>query len=222
MMPEQITRRKQLIWELRTRHGWNCGRIADHLRALGRQENDESLYHLTSHDVQQILQMCVEVANAEISQQIHLMRAEQFAKLERLYETTVEMLAVSRQPHVEEIVETGRTVRVPRVGEHDEGAVVALPDRTVRKTTWRAGDAALINQARGVLADIRDLFGLEMPKKVDLTSAGAPVIIGYQIIPAGQQQQLDAAGRVDEDQEEEPIEAEYTVHSNGHTNGAKS
>jgi len=54
------------------------------------------------------------------------------------------------------------------------GAVVELPDVTTISRVGKCGDPALLAQAMKALAEIRAIWGLDAPKKVDATTGGEP------------------------------------------------
>lgn len=104
---------------------------------------------------------------ADFKDRAEEIKAEQTARLEYLYSEAAEQWERSCEDRV------CQTIRGGRVHFGDDGPA-PLPDEVTTAREGQSGNPALLNQARGALADIRAIWGLDAPKKQDLTTGGQP------------------------------------------------
>lgn len=105
--------------------------------------------------------------------QLEYIAAEALAGWERsklnaeMLRTVTEEVALKSE--VETLDDDGQPVRRKKV-------ILPVAKTTTTKTVeGQAGDPRFLDQARGALGDIRDIWGLESPKKTDITSDGQPI-----------------------------------------------
>lgn len=141
-------------WRLR-QLGWTQRRIAAHLG-------------ISQPGVWDMLDRVEENLAAEFREHAEKVKARQTAILEQTLEETLEDWRRSREDHVTEVTVkgkvTGKGGRGKEGAEKDESR--AQVTRTVEGQT---GNPALIAQARGTMADIRSIWGLDAPKKQEHT-----------------------------------------------------
>lgn len=143
--PSVVRERERVAWDLRKRF-WTEARIADHLG-------------ITQPAVHQILKRVEARVLADLKADVEATKARQTAQLERVAEE-----AFSAWEHSCTLAETVKTVTQTESGE-SEPAV-----RDEKTTQSHKCDANLLNQARGALEDIRKIWGLDAPVKVDVQS----------------------------------------------------
>lgn len=150
--PIEVTRaREAQAWELRQRC-WTEQRIADEIGV-----------HVAT--VSRMLDRVERRLAAQLQEQALPIKARQTAVLERV---AAEALAAwERSQQDAELVRVTEKWVVPKDG--------ADPYQVSDKTTERrgqAGDPALLAAAMKALADVREIWGLDAPKRTDLTSGG--------------------------------------------------
>ena len=67
------------------------------------------------------------------------------------------------------------TVTGGRATVSREGDLVPLPDQIVQQRREQTGNAALLGKAMEALSAIRAIWGLDAPKRQDVTTAGEPM-----------------------------------------------
>lgn len=128
---------------------------------------------ITQSAVSQMLKRISSKVLDRLTSQAEEIKAAQTAQLEQIASESMRGWERSQTA-----AESERTVteEVMLEGTQPDGAKVQIPSikQTITKTTeYQAGDPRFLDQARGALADIRDIWGLEAPKKKDITSGGA-------------------------------------------------
>lgn len=169
--PEITQEQERRCWELRLR-GYNQQRIADDLGI------DQATVSRMLSRMRARLAKTFEGKAAE-------MRAEQTELLQEIMGLALGAWEESRGD-AEKIL-TRRTrgrasvARKITTGEDDltinEPIVIELPDEEIEEHTIepQAGNPAYLSKALEALGDLRDLWGLEAPKKADITSNGESV-----------------------------------------------
>lgn len=103
---------------------------------------------------------------AELAEDVQQYKATQHARLEAIFHRAIRAFERSQQD-----AETVKTVEAAET----EGDPTTRKETTIR---GQAGDASLLAQARGALADQRDLWGLNAPAKIAPTDPhGRPLAI---------------------------------------------
>lgn len=152
--PRQVTRdRERRAWELRVTQFQTEQQIAD---ALGI---DTSTVCRMLQRLEKRLAKTFEGQAAEI-------KAEQTAQLQHIAQEAIRAWERSQQD-----AEIERTVSGP------QGAT------TTTERRGQVGDSRFLDQVRGALEDIRDIWGLDAPKRTDVTSDGQPIkaLIGIEL-----------------------------------------
>lgn len=122
---------------------------------------------------------------ARFTKRIEHAKARQTAQLETIASEAYDAWLHSKTPQVTERITSERveerwaegappTQDVVGTLEHD---AVDQPTSIVRETKTHQCDSSLLNQVRGALADIRDIWGINAPVKsqADITSGGQPL-----------------------------------------------
>lgn len=177
-VPPEVTREREArAWELRQR----C-------RTTRQIAHELDIDHSTVvRMLDRVEKRLLESVNADVLQ----VKLRQTQQLERLLSEAVSEWERSKLPvEVERTVTkatelTGQEVAPlwPETGEDEEptGAPkpqVTLPAvevTTTREVRGQTGNPALLAQARGALADIRAIWGLDAPQKQDVTTDGKPL-----------------------------------------------
>lgn len=141
-------------WRLRVQ-GWTQGKIAAELNVT-QQSVSEMLQKIEARLAEQFTAEALEI------------KARQTAQLEAVYEEAMEQWRRSCQDLQREQVVSGR-VKVTEMG-----GVYNLPDQHTTTVEGQSGNPALLEKAMKALADIRAIWGLDAPKKTDVTSGGEP------------------------------------------------
>ncbi len=148
-------------WDLRVTKHWSLRKIADEL----------GIAHTT---VQQMLRTVEQRLAKEFVGHAERIKARQSAQLEHMAAQALEQWYRSCGELVSVTVTSGR-VQVQKLRESDgEGytetyEIVSLPDLTTTATQEQTGNPQLLAQARGALEDIRAIWGMDAPKKTDVT-----------------------------------------------------
>ena len=150
-------------WEMRISGEKNLAAIAAELinPATGKPISTSTVSRMLSRVEQRLAK--------EFANKAEHVKARQTAQLERLFDEALDAWRRSKEPAETVTVTQGRAATTR------EGEVVPLPDQVVRQAREQTGDPRFIEQARGALADIRAIWGLDAPKKQDITSAGQAV-----------------------------------------------
>ena len=143
-------------WELRVTHCWKTQAIADELG-------------VSRSTVCRMLRQVNERLGAEFREQLEAMRAEQTEQHMAIAEQALAAWQRSLEAAETTTVTGGRTA----VGR--EGDLVPLPDQVVQQRREQTGNAALLGRALEALSAIRAIWGLEAPKRQDVTTGGEPV-----------------------------------------------
>lgn len=148
-IPAELSReRERVAWELRQQL-WTEPRIADHLG-------------VTKQAVSAMLKRVSVRVLAELKENVELVKADQTAQLQWIASE-----ATTAWHHSKQDAQTVKTVVGPQ-GEDDGLGTATIKEETTVK--GQAGDPALLSQARGALADIRSIWGLDAPEKVEVQS----------------------------------------------------
>ena len=143
-------------WELRVTHCWKTQAIADELG-------------VSRSTVCRMLRQENERLAREFRDQREALRVEQTEQHMAIAEQALTAWQRSLQA-AETTTVTGGRAAVSRGGD-----LVPLPDQVVQQRREQTGDAALLGKALEALAAIRALWGLDAPKRQDITTAGEPV-----------------------------------------------
>jgi hypothetical protein len=143
-------------WELRVTHCWKTQAIADELG-------------VSRSTVCRMLRQVNERLAAEFREQLEALRVEQTEQHMAIAEQALAAWQRSLQ-----VAET-TTVTGGRATVSREGDLVPLPDQVVQQRREQSGNAALLTNALKALAAIRDIWGLNAPRRQDITSAGEPM-----------------------------------------------
>lgn len=146
--------RSMEAWRLRAK-GWKQSEVAEQL-GISQQAVSQLLHKIEARLVDEF----VEDARREKIRQTELLLA--------IYEEAMEQWRRSCGDAEREQVVTGR-VKVT-----DQGGVFELPDQVTKTTEGQSGNPALLEKAMSALAAIRAIWGLDAPKKTDVTSGGEP------------------------------------------------
>lgn len=148
-------------WELR-QDGLSVREIAAELGC-----HHATVCRLLANVERQVLENLVEVAEA--------VKRRQIAELERLYEQAWAAWELSLEDAELHRVTTGKAALDPR-----QGKLFECPPEVVTEKKGQSGNPAMLAQARGAMADMRALLGLDAaPRKPvgDPTEAEPPVLI---------------------------------------------
>lgn len=157
--PELARQREETAWELRQKC-WTTTRIAQHL-GISRQAVDKILDRVEARVLKRL------------DSRVGRSKARQTHQLEWI----AEQASVAWERSTRD-AETVKTVIEPRDdgagdGDEDGDGAEGIAEATIREertVKGQAGDPALLNQARGALADIRKIWGLDAPIKAALTT----------------------------------------------------
>jgi predicted transcriptional regulator len=154
-VPKEVTAQREVrAWELRQQL-WTQQRIAEEL-------------HVRQNTVCEILKRVRKRVFAELQEEISEAKATQTAQLEYLANEAMDAWERSKLESV--VVET-----IEEQVEVGEKKVPALATRTKTIRRGQSGNPSFLGEVRGALSDIRDIWGIEAPKRTDLTSDGKPV-----------------------------------------------
>jgi predicted transcriptional regulator len=145
--------RRREAWRLR-QEGWTQERIAAHL-GIRQQSVCEALQRIER-----------ELAETFKAQALEI-KARQTAQLERIAEEALLRWQESVGEVVRETVTSGR-VRVLKDADGNEHTR-DLPDQVARTVEYQSGNPALLEKAMNAMADVRKIWGLDAPQKVDST-----------------------------------------------------
>jgi predicted transcriptional regulator len=160
--PKEVSdERKRIAWRLR-QQGWTQQRIADHIG-------------VTQQAVDVMLSVIEKQLAVEFKEQAAQIKARQTAMLEDMTDETLQQWRRSYEDAVTEVTVKGKTTGGKGEGGADGDKSRAQVTRTV---VGQSGNPSLIAQARGTLSDIRSIWGLDAPKREELTGKdGAPIEI---------------------------------------------
>jgi hypothetical protein len=123
-----------------------------------------------------------ELLREELVDQELAMRVEQTEALTVVANEAMEAWRASQEDVVSVEVEVGRAIVVPRRDGTLEA--VPIPDRTTTRRTGQTGNPAHLQRAMEAHSRIAALWGLDAPRRTDVTTAGRPVgAVGYVIVP---------------------------------------
>lgn len=149
-------------WRLRVQ-GWTQARIATHLKC-SQQAVSLMLAKLERKFHDELIEQAAEV------------KARQTAQLEALYESLVEQWERSCR-------DAERVTTVSGLAKATEHGYVDLPDRETRVVEGQSGNPALIAQALAAQAAIRAIWGLEAPKRQEVSGPeGGPVRVSEVVV----------------------------------------
>jgi predicted transcriptional regulator len=184
---EEVSReREREAWRLR-QQGWTQQRIADRLE-------------VTHQAVDVMLSRIEKRLAAEFREQAEQMKGRQTAVLEQILDEALEQWRRSTEDAVTEVTVKGKVTGKGGKGKEgtDKDESRAQVTRTVEGQT---GNPALLAQARGALADIRSIWGLDAQKDAPVAPGGAgggTVVIREVIVnlPTAATEELPAGGIV--------------------------
>lgn len=160
--PLQVTRnREKEAWELRQRF-WTEQRIADHL-GIERSTVSKMLDRVERRLAEELAQAALPI------------KSRQTAQLEHIASEAYEAWERSKEPAELERVVTAETSVVGGALGDDGPVEVTLPaveTRTTNESKGQTGDPAHLNTAMKALADIREIWGLDAPKKNEHSGPG--------------------------------------------------
>lgn len=151
---QEVQEREETAWKLRV-EGRTQQQIAD---TVGLSQAAISL----------LLKRVGERHAEEFRDQAEAVKTRQSEQLERVFNQA--MAAWERSLTDEE----RRTITKGRVRVMDSGMMIEIPDTETIMRVGQSGNPALLAQAMKALADIRSIWGLDAPKKVDATTGGEP------------------------------------------------
>ncbi len=152
-IPREITRERECrAWELRQK-GWTQQRIANELG-------------ITQQAVQAILKRLDMRFLAKADELIAEQKAAQTSQLQYIADEAMQAWERSKLDAVTQVTVSGRA-HVTK-----DGDMVDMPDEIKITRQGQSGDPRLLDQARGALADIRKVWGIDAPEKKDITSNG--------------------------------------------------
>jgi predicted transcriptional regulator len=154
---EKGKERRAEILRLWIHEGWTQQRIADHLG-------------ITHSTVCQHLAKAKEELKQRHEDALEAYKAQQIERLQGIYDRAMEGWHRSVGETVKVTTKTGR-VHVPR----GEGEPIDLPDEVTREVVNQAGGAQYLGQAMKAIEGMRELLGLDAPKRTDVTSDGEAV-----------------------------------------------
>ena len=143
-------------WDLRVTHCWKTQAIADELG-------------VSRSTVCRMLRQVNDRLAAEFREQLEALRVEQTEQHMAIAEQALAAWQRSLQA-TETTTVTGGRAAVSR-----EGDLLALPDQVVQQRREQTGNAAMLGKALKALEAIRAIWGLNAPKRQDVTTAGEPM-----------------------------------------------
>lgn len=160
---EQRQQLEEDAWRLRVK-GWLISRIAEHLGV------DKSTISRALDRVEKRLAK-------EFAAQAEVIKARQTAQLEHIHAAAMEQW--ERSTEDAELTRTVTKTLAKTTSDYDPANDEPLEKEVVEETVTserrgQSGNPALLAQAREALADIRAIWGLDAPKKADITSGGEP------------------------------------------------
>lgn len=151
--------REREAWRLRLQ-GWTQENIAVRLGC------DQST-------ISTILKRITRKLQAEFVEEVAEIKAMQAAQLNEMHRKAMEQYERSCEDSLQ--VVSGRA----KVSEL--GGTVYLPDLETRK--GQSGNPALLAQARGALADVRAIYGMDAPQKQEIAGpGGGPIAISEVVV----------------------------------------
>ena len=156
-LTEQRTQHREMeVWRLRVLQNLSQAEVAERVG-------------LSQQAVSKILSRLQERFAAEFVEQVKAHKEEHTAVLQQVASEALEQWRRSCEDGVSVATVTGRV-------KATEGGVFELPDQVTRTVAGQCGNAALLAQARGALADIRAIWGAEAPKRAEMSGVdGAPI-----------------------------------------------
>lgn len=154
-------------WDLRVQHHLSLRQIAERV----------GVSHTT---VQRLLRTVENRLAKEFVGHAERVKARQAAQLEHVAADALAQWYRSCGEQVTVTVQAGR-VHVLKLREGDSDGftekekIVELPDLTTTSTKTQTGDPQLLAQAISALAAVRAIWGLDAPKRTDLTSGEMPI-----------------------------------------------
>ena len=161
-LPAEVYRqRERTAWTLRTERRWTQQQIADELG-------------IKQPSVCRILKRVRVRAEAELTEEAKQQTLEQVASLEHIAKEAMLAWGASK--------ETARTVTrtrdeapvLDRTGtpkkDRDGEPLLAVSERTVTTVRAQSGNAAYLQRVMDALEDIRDILGIEAPRKIAPTT----------------------------------------------------
>lgn len=172
---EERTALQIQAWDLRVQHHLSLRQIAEKI----------GVSHTT---VQRLLRTVENRLAKEFTEHAQRVKARQAAQLEHIAKDALEQWYRSCGEQVTVTVQAGR-VHVLKLRDGDSDGytererIVELPDLTTTATKTQTGDPQLLAQAISALAAVRSIWGLDAPKRTDLTSDDQPLkaIIGVSL-----------------------------------------
>lgn len=159
--PQVARAREQEAWEFRAK-GWTHSRIAERMG-------------LTRQAIGVILARSADAEHAEMLANQDRVKATQTATLEYLVNEAMDawersqLDAETKKTTEEEVKLEGATIRGSQT-------------KTERWSKGQSGDPRFLAEARQALASIREIWGVDAPKKSDVTSAGQPMPAPLQFV----------------------------------------
>lgn len=198
---EQRAEIEREAWRLRV-DGWTVERIAEKV----------GVHHST---VSRMLAAVEKRLADRFEKDAHRIKGRQTAQLEAMYDAAMEQFRRSCQDAEKVRTVTKRIERKPDAGERARDYVDDVPEdldedeaylvESTREVSGQSGNPALLAQARGALADVRTIWGLDAPKRQELSGRdGAPIPIS--VVDAISKVYGDGDTPPDEDDEPEADE----------------
>jgi hypothetical protein len=188
-VPKEVTaERERRAWELR-QQCWTEERIAAELD-IAQSTVSVILRRVEKRFAQQFVSLAEQVKASQSAQLEHIafeaMQAWERSKLNAETRRTVTE-QVSLKGEEETLDDEGLPIR------RKKAVVPAVKETTTFTSEGQCGDPRMLEKAINALADIRSIWGLDAPKKTDVTSGGEAVgVIGYRIAPPQETNEGDA------------------------------
>lgn len=175
--PDLARLRARRAWELRTQYGYTLERI----RAQMVEEGHD---RVEREELRLLIAAEADRRADSVREEMLRLKLVQSAQLENIFSDALAAWRRSLEDTQEVVVETGRAVPIRRVAPDGTEFLdfQIAPPRTTTKTTRGRGDPAHLRAAMEAQRALRELWGLEAPRKLDLTSGGAP-LIQFNITP---------------------------------------
>jgi predicted DNA-binding protein YlxM (UPF0122 family) len=120
-------------------------------------------HHVTRQAVHKAIKRAIARAMEGLTQDIREQKAEQVERLKHVYRRALDQFERSCR----------ETTKKSRRSRNKSGA--AEFDEAIVTTADRVGDPRFLEQARGAMADIRKIMGLDAPTRVSLTEPDRPL-----------------------------------------------